>query len=133
MIEYGPKFRLKAQEIIKKFTQEQGKGKLIHVLDTGYDPEEGEIISPSTAEEEVYIAFSDIDNSYGASDYGAEYLRENMLAMIAGDDLAVIPKAGDYVQRPGSTKKHKIIAAPTDMYGAMYSCHVVRKAEVELE
>ena len=129
MVTLGSKFQAKAQEIIAKFSEELGLGKIIRVTGETYDTTTG-VYTPTTDETEAYIAFDEIKEEYQTSEFGAEYIKNTMLALIAGADLTSPVEIGDYIQRPGSAETHKVIFAPTDQYGALYSCHITRKVEV---
>lgn len=131
---YSDKFRLKAQQIILKFTEELGKSKYYLKLDTStYDPETGEQ-TDNYQENDLYIAFDEslvglFSNKSLVTNPENELLKETKLAFIAGLDVSFEPKADDLIQPVGDTKRYRIKHVEKDMYKALYTCFVSRIPE----
>jgi len=126
----GEKFRSKASEIIAKFAVENGKSTYHRVTGRAYSTETGtEVDTP--VPQQAYMAFDEIaielSRVGNAVVIDPEYLKDHMLALIAGNDLPVTPKEGDLITPAGGTGKHRVVNVGTDMYEALFTCYITRK------
>lgn len=127
----GEKFRLKASEIIYKFARENGKS-TYHEIDASsgsYDTATGKV-TESTETHSCYMAFDEIAMSIVSTGntpvIDPQFLKDNMLALIAGDDLGFKPQEDAYITPVGETGRHRIIMVVSDMYQALYQCYITR-------
>lgn len=130
MTTIGANFRTKASEIITKFATENGLSTYYDVTSRAYTTETGVVVDTLTSQT-LYIAFDDIAlelfKTGNPAAFDPEYLKDHMVALIAGDDITVTPKENGLITPAGGTGKHRITNVATDMYKAMYTCYITRK------
>lgn len=124
----GEEFRQDAKDIIYDFAVENGLTTYTHKTGQTYDTSTG-VKSDVTSVQQYYVAFDEIRDGVNGDGQAlsGEYLRNHMLAMVAGVDLLDEIRVGDLVTIDG--EQHKVVYWHTDMYEALYTLHIARKPE----
>jgi hypothetical protein len=121
---FGEDMGAMASELVKDFSEEIGMSIYKHPTGEVYDPVTG-VNTQSFDDHSAYISFTDVESSEAKD---RTYIKNHELAIVAGNDIPVVPVEGGLIQKPTGTV-HRIVAIDGDQYGAGWFLDIKKKPD----